>query len=322
MTVALIDPASGEPLRPQADGSLAAAGARFEVVSGIPRICEASNYTDNFGLQWNKFAATQIDREDAGRRTSEERFFAETGWRPKELAGENILEVGSGAGRFSRVVLRRTRANLYSVDYSSSVEANWANNGDIARDRFHLVQASIYEMPFPDGSFDKVFCLGVLQHTPDFEASVKALVAKAKCGGEIVVDFYPIRGFWTKLHAKYLLRPITRRMSHDRLLKLIDANADWMIRLSHGLAKVRLGKLNRFLPLCDLGVSVPPGLPDATFREWVVLDTFDMYSPAYDQPQRVRDVARMFRSAGAEVKFAGFLDTGHSSAAVVRAVKK
>ena len=74
-------------------------------------------------------------------------------------------------------------------------------------------------MPFPDGSFDKVFCLGVLQHTPDFEASVRALVVKARPGGEIVVDFYPIRGWWTKLNAKYLLRPLTKRMSHDRLLE-------------------------------------------------------------------------------------------------------
>ena len=54
-------------------------------------------------------------------------------------------------------------------------------------ERFHLFQASIYEMPFPDNSFHKVFCLGVLQHTPDFEQSIQSLVQKAKTGGEIVV---------------------------------------------------------------------------------------------------------------------------------------
>ena len=71
-------------------------------------------------------------------------------------------------------------------------------------------------MPFADDRFDKVLCLGVLQHTPDFEQSVAALVAKTRPGGEIIVDFYPVRGWWTKLHAKYLLRPWTRRMDHDR----------------------------------------------------------------------------------------------------------
>ena len=83
------------------------------------------------------------------------------------------------------MILERTRANLYSVDYSTAVEANWRNNGALGDGRFVLAQASIYDMPFPDGRFDKVLCLGVLQHTPDFEASVRALVGKARPGGEI-----------------------------------------------------------------------------------------------------------------------------------------
>ena len=48
---------------------------------------------------------------------SERRFFAETGWKAGQLAGQNLLEVGSGAGRFTRVVLQRTGATLYSVDF-------------------------------------------------------------------------------------------------------------------------------------------------------------------------------------------------------------
>ena len=62
-------------------------------------------------------------------------------------------------------------------------------------------------------AFDKVFCFGVLQHTPDFQSSVKALISKTKPGGEVVVDFYPIKGWWTKVHAKYIFRPWTKRMS-------------------------------------------------------------------------------------------------------------
>jgi hypothetical protein len=52
-----------------------------------------------------------------------------------------------------------------------------------------------------------------------------------------------------------------------------------------------------------------------------VLDTFDMFSPEYDDPQRLADVAAMFRRAGAEVQLAEFLPVGNSTAAVVRAVK-
>lgn len=322
MSITIINPASGLELRPaEGDWLRDAAGAGYPVVNGIPRLCEASNYTENFGKQWNAFGATQIDRPDDGLKFSEDRFFKATGWSPESLSGLDLLEVGSGAGRFSRVVLDRTGANLWSVDYSSAVEANYSNNRSVGGDRFHLFQASIYELPFPDGSFDKVFCMGVLQHTPDFEASVRALIQKAKPGGEIVVDFYPVKGFWTKIHAKYLLRPITRRMSHERLLALIERNADRLIAASRFLDRLGLHPLTRFLPVCDIRGTLPRGLSEKELREWVVLDTFDQYSPRYDNPQRVGSVARMFERAGAKVTYADIMQIGDGFSAVVRGIK-
>jgi hypothetical protein len=111
-------------------------------------------------------------------------------------------------------------------------------------------------------------------------------------------------------------------MPHDRLLRLIDRNADWMIRLSGALDRARLGALRRFLPVCDIGGTVPKGLDRAKLREWVVLDTFDMFSPEYDNPQRIADVAAMFERSGADVTFADFVRFGTNSAAVVRAVRR
>lgn len=322
MIVQFVNPTSKRPLT-KIDGELRDAdGTSFPIIEGIPRFCEVENYTANFGRQWNKFRTTQIDREGIDGEPSKARFFAETGWKADQLAGLDILEVGSGAGRFSKIVLEATAANLFSVDYSSAVEANGRNNGTIAPERFRLAQASIYELPFPDDSFDKVFCLGVLQHTPDFEQSVRALVSKTKPQGEIVVDFYAIRGFWTKLNAKYLLRPFTKRMDPDKLLRLIDSQADRLIAASRLLEQARLGVLRRFLPVVDIYGTFPAGLSDAQLREWVVLDTFDMFSPAYDNPQRIRSVAKMFERAGAEVTFAGDVSFGSGKAAVVRAVKR
>ena len=54
----------------------------------------------------------------------------------------------------------------------------------------------------------------------------------------------------------------------------------------------------------------------------MVLDTFDMLSPEYDNPQRISTVAKMFERSGADVTFAGFVDNGTGRAAVVRAVKR
>jgi SAM-dependent methyltransferase len=321
-SVTLVNPKNGLELRPGGqDRLIDETGDAYPIVNGIPRICEASNYAENFGKQWNAFKGTQIDEPERGITYSEDRFFQATGWTPETMADQDILEVGSGAGRFSRAVLQRTDARLWSVDYSSAVEANRANNGAIGGDRLRLFQASIYELPFPDNSFDKVFCMGVLQHTPDFEASVRSLIAKCKPGGEIVVDFYAIKGFWTKIHAKYLFRPITKRMSHERLMKLIDRNADRMIGVSKLLNKVGLHALTRFVPICDIQRTMPRGLSEAQVREWVVLDTFDMFSPEYDNPQRVRTVAKMFERHGARVTFAGIMQMGDGFSAVVRGTK-
>jgi SAM-dependent methyltransferase len=321
MSVPVINPANGLPLRTEGDFLLDSEGHRFPVIAGIPRICDADNYASNFGTQWNMFRETQLDSDAGQGGISERRFFAETAWEPAALADLDILEVGSGAGRFSQVVLKRTAAKLYSVDYSAAVEANLANNGKIAPDRFHLFRASIYDMPFPDEAFDKVFCLGVLQHTPDFEGSVRSLVRKAKPGGEIVVDFYCIRGFWTKISGKYLVRPFTRRMKQERLIKLVRRNAPWMMGLSKGLNRAGLHPLTRFLPIPDLAI-MPNCLTPEQLSEWVVLDTFDMLSPEYDNPQRIGAVARMFERSGAEVTFAGYVDNGTGRAAVVRAIKR
>jgi SAM-dependent methyltransferase len=320
--VTLVSPQSGLPLKEVGNELIDGEGGRYPIVAGIARICEPDNYTQNFGLQWNTFDVTQIDRPETGLDFSTARFFAETGWSPEDVAGKDILEVGSGAGRFTQVVLAKTTARLWSVDYSSAVEANLRNNGAIAPDRLRLFQSSIYEMPFPDGSFDKVICLGVLQHTPDFEASVRALVSKAKRGGEIVADFYPIRGWWTKLNAKYLLRPVTKRMPHDKLLKRIDRNIDWLMRAHQTLVRWRLGALTRFLPIADLRYILPKALSPGQAREWAVLDTFDMFSPEYDQPQRVERVAEMMRRNGATVTFAGYVDVAGAQAAVVRAIRE
>jgi hypothetical protein len=163
--------------------------------------------------------------------------------------------------------------------------------------------------------------LGVLQHTPSFEASIEALVQKAKKGGEIVVDFYPVRGWWTKLSSKYLLRPVTKRMSHDRLLRLIRSNVGWLIKARRALTRSGLGVLTRFLPIVDLR-TLPRGLTPEQRREWAVLDTFDMFSPEYDNPQKIDAIAAMFGRSGAEVTFAGFVDTGTAKTAVVRAVRR
>jgi hypothetical protein len=110
-------------------------------------------------------------------------------------------------------------------------------------------------------------------------------------------------------------------MPHDRLLKRVDRNIDWLMAAHRSLVRVRLGALTRFLPIADLRYILPKALSPEQAREWAVLDTFDMFSPEHDHPQRVERVAKMFAGAGARVTFAGYVEVAGANAAVVRATR-
>lgn len=318
-TVPFVNPKTCSLLRSDGADLVDESGDRFPLVNDIPRFCPVQNYADSFGYQWNIFDSTQIDVQSGGKQ-SEMRFYCETGWSPSELSACKVLEVGSGAGRFSEVFLRTTKGTLYSVDYSTAVDANRRNNARYG-DRLQLAQASIYELPFPDNTFDRVFCLGVLQHTPSFAKSIAALVSKTNVDGQIVVDFYPIRGWHTKIHSKYILRPITKRIPKPFLLSLIRHNVRWMMMLFDLLCVLRLGALTRFIPIADVRYF-PRELTQRQRYEWAVMDTFDAFSPEFDNPQRVRDVARMFTDLGCDVMFAGEVDFVSGVSTVVRAIKR
>lgn len=320
MGIQLINPFTQRFLSQATEGLMENYALIFPQKNGAYRIVEDNNYTENFGYQWNKFVGTQVDKASK-LQMSKIRFFAETNWDKEDLTGKNILEVGSGAGRFTQIILDHTNANLFSVDYSNAVEANYKNNGP--HERLHLFQASIYDMPFAKAQFDKVLCLGVLQHTPDFEQSVKALIEMAKPGAEVIVDFYPVNGWWTKLHAKYMYRRFTKNMGHEKLYKLVDSNIDWMIKGSLFFSKIGLGKmLNRFIPVCDIDGTLPASISYQQLRELCVLDTFDMFSPEYDNPQTINTVTNWFKQNGMEEVWGGKVNYENCVASVVKGIKK
>lgn len=283
---------------PVIDGELAcdACAARFPVRGGVPRFVPAENYAAGFGLQWTIHARTQYDSHN-GTRISETRFFGQTRW-PRQLDGELALEVGSGSGRFTEQAAS-TGATVVSLEYSSAVDANYAANGH--RPNVLIVQGDLYGMPLRESSFDRVVCIGVLQHTPDVERSFKTLVRYLKPGGQLTVDVYRRpRGIRRLFNTKYLVRPLSRRVPPARLYRITTAYVRAMWPLARVLARIPLvgRRLNWMLLIGDYQGVLP--LPDAALREWAVLDTFDMLAPAYDDPQDRETLERWFVEAGME----------------------
>jgi SAM-dependent methyltransferase len=279
-----------------ADGELGcgACGAVYPVRGRVPRFVSTANYASGFGLQWNTHARTQYDSFN-GTRISESRFFAQTRW-PRELLGQVVLEVGSGSGRFTEQAAS-TGATVVSLEYSSAVDANIAANGD--RDNVLVVQADLYSMPLHEASFDRVVCIGVLQHTPDVERAFLTLVRYLKPGGHLAVDVYRRpRGVRRLLNTKYWVRPLTSRVPPAALYAMTSRYVKAMWPVARLLARVPLvgRRLNWMLLIGDYQGVLPLG--DAQLREWAILDTFDMLAPAYDSPQDRETLERWFVAAG------------------------
>jgi SAM-dependent methyltransferase/uncharacterized protein YbaR (Trm112 family) len=292
-----VSPADGGDL---VDGSLACTGGHtFDVVSGIPRFVGGEQYAGSFGFQWNRFAQLQLDSFN-GTRFSEERFRAITGWTRRELEGRRVLDAGCGAGRFAEIACRRDGADLAAFDLSAAVDACGRN---LSPQPPLLCQASIYEPPFPEGSFDFVYCIGVIQHTPDPERAVRSLCRLVRPGGWIALWIYENdwKSWIGTLGFKRLLRPYVSRWDRDRQLAFCERLGRWFLPLAWHARKLGLaGKaIQRLLPVASGHLrGVPLARPD--FETWVVLDTFDAYASAHDTPQRFADVARMLQEEGLE----------------------
>lgn len=291
-------PATGRRLRLLADdvrngrvvsGSLVTGDMSYPIRSGIPRFVPVENYAQSFGLQWNIHAATQLDSY-TGVTVSRDRLFQVTRW-TQDLTGQRVLEAGSGAGRFTEVLLE-TGGEIYSFDYSAAVDANARNNG--ARERLHLSQASIFEIPFAAGTFDKVLCLGVIQHTPDPAGAFRSLARQVKPGGELAIDVYASR-LTALLHWRFLLRPITRRMNKEVLYRMVEKATPLLLPLAVRLKKLLGPAGPRLLPVAEFSYLK---LPKPLHEQWAILDTFDWYSPEYDFPQSLSTVTQWFAEAG------------------------
>jgi SAM-dependent methyltransferase len=276
-------------------------GEAYPIVRGVPRFVKSDNYASSFGLQWNRHAKVQLDSKN-GTDYSRNRFYAINQWLPPTLQDQLVLDIGCGAGRFAEIALN-DGAEVVGVDLSSAVDAAYQNLG--AHPRFHCVQGSIYELPVADATFDYAYCIGVIQHTPDPRRAVRSILPKVKVAGTVGFWIYELnwKAFVGTLGFKYLLRPITRRLDYAQTEKF----AGWLERFFWPItrwarSRGKFGMLvMRMLPVSSAPLHGVP-LSDRDFREWVKLDTIDMYSPKHDHPQTFATVKSWIEQEGFEVE--------------------
>ncbi len=193
-------------------------GTAVPVVQGVPRFVPSDAYTSSFSFEWNRHRLTQFDTADS--HESERTFREKTGLTPDDIKDKLVLDVGCGMGRFADVV-SRWGGQVVGIDLSLAVEAAYANLA--GRDNVRILQADLFRLPFPPETFDIVYSIGVLHHTPDCEKAFRQLPRLLRPGGKLAIWVYGTMGPWVKFADLY--RRFTVRMP-PRLLHALCHMSD------------------------------------------------------------------------------------------------
>ena len=95
------------------------------------------------------------------------------------LAGQQILDVGTGTGR-GAIALALRGARVTGVDASAEMLAVARRRAADAGVQVEFVQGDAHGLAYADRSFDAVTCLRVLMHTPDWRQSLAELCRVAR----------------------------------------------------------------------------------------------------------------------------------------------
>jgi len=258
-------------------------------VQGIARFVDAQHYAASFGFQWHRYQKTQLDSDQDELRESERHFLMKTALRPEDLKGKLVLDVGCGMGRFAEVATR-WGARVVGVDLSAAAEVAAKN---LADRNFTAFQADVFALPFAPESFDVIYSIGVLHHTPDCEAAVKALDKYLKPGGLLVVWLYSGYNKWYRFSDFW--RRYTHKMKPETLHSVLKVAVPFFYNLQHGLKRVPVigppasGLIHHVFPVNRQ--------KDPEAR---MLDTFDWYSPKYQSKHTYEEVFKWYAAMGME----------------------
>lgn len=99
----------------------------------------------------------------------------------------DVLDIGCGPGTFTLAVAERGVRSIEGIDIAAKRIAfanDRARSRGLSNARFH--HASVYELPFAPGSFDRIMSHTVFEHLPDVPGALHAMFNLLRPGGEVV----------------------------------------------------------------------------------------------------------------------------------------
>lgn len=243
-----------------------------------------------FGDEWSRFDQSEL--AVAERQQIFADYFSVFPWAllPPGSVGADI---GCGSGRWALEAAPRV-GHLHCVDPSDAIDVARRNCEGLGNCSFH--RATIDQLPFPDGSLDFLYSLGVLHHVPDTGAAIKSVVAKLKPGAPLLLYLYYAfdnRPFWFRAlwHASNAARKVIARLPYGlrfAVSQVIAATVYW--------------PLARTAKLLDRIGALPPSFPLAYYRDksfyTLRTDALDRFGTRLEHRFTRVEIEKMLRSAG------------------------
>ena len=270
---------------------------KFKIERGVHILNENDGYTENFGKQWKKYTNTQIDSLNNFKISNKlltKLFFNNL----NIIKDKNVLEIGSGAGRFTEIIIKYAKT-CTTVDMSSAIYFNVSkNNPKLSRIKADFINLTTKK------KFDIVICRGVLQHTPDPFKYLEKLFNFIGKEGIVVFDIYKMPKL-KLFHPKYLIwRPIFLNLiNYSRTEIFLQNNIKTLLYMKRLIKKIFFNSSlisDSIIPIWDYKNKIL--LDEKRLQEWSILDTLDGLYAKYDKPKTNKSVVNFLNLKNKKIK--------------------
>lgn len=256
---------------------------RYQIIKGIPRFVDSNNYSKSFGWQWKKWGKIQFEENNIGKpmqNHTTNMFNSVTEMNYSNLNNDYILEIGCGSGRFLDV-LKEKDCTMVGIDNSASIDVTNSNLKNVDKSKLLLVQCDTYKLPFKDSSFNHIYTIGVLHHTPNPTKIIKNIYKILKHKGSFSLTVYNKNSY-------YSLPNVNIWRKFFNLLNPIFGFYPALIYSYFSIIFLRpIARLNKFL---DIIIRIPFPFCNEDDFNWSLLDTFDSITPRFQNTYETYEV--------------------------------
>ena len=171
-----------------------------------------------YGPQWDKFDPDTLTRDATD--ILEQRL-RHSDFKLSSLKGQTVLDQGCGSGRYTLALAAAGAVRAVGIDLGSeSLERarHIAHKAGLANIEFR--QGDVLKLPYADGTFDFVFCNGVLHHTQNIEQGIREMYRVLNADGRAYLYLYADGGlFW---YSRRRMPTVMQRIPQAYTMAVLD----------------------------------------------------------------------------------------------------